>query len=206
VTARPDVLFTPEQIARRIAELGPEIARAFGSREICVVGLMKSCLVFMADLIRAIPLEMSVHFLRVTAIREDGGASSRTEIMYEASIPYEGRDILVLDDIVDTGITLSFLLEHIREHKPRSLKVCALVDKPGERKIDVHPNWSVFTLADPPADRFIVGYGLDYSESYRGLPYIGTIPRPAAPVGARKINLSFEGQGGRPTDLEDLRS
>ena len=205
MTSRPDVLFTPEQIARRIAELGPEIGRAFESREICVVGLMKSCLVFMADLIRAIPLDMSVHFLRVKSVR-DGDKSSRTEIMYEASIPYEGRDILVLDDIIDTGITLNFLLEHIREHKPRTLKVCALVDKPGERKIDVHPDWSVFTLTDPPVDRFIVGYGLDYSESYRGLPYIGTIPRPALPVGARKINLSFEGQGGRPTDLEDLRS
>ena len=200
MTPSPEVLFSREQIAGRIAELGPEIARAFGPREICVVGLMKSCLVFMADLIRAIPLEMSVHFLRVTALSDGGGAGSRTEIMYEASIPYEGRDILVLDDIVDTGITLNFLLEHIREHKPRTLKVCALVNKPGERKIDVHPDWSVFTLADPPVDRFIVGYGLDYSESYRGLPYIGTIPRPAAPVGARKINLSLEGQGeGRRT-------
>jgi hypoxanthine phosphoribosyltransferase len=190
---RPEILFSQDQIAKRIAELGPEIARAFDAPEICVVGLMKSCLVFLADLIRTIPLDMSVHFLRVSSVRDDGGANPRTEIIYAATIPYEGRDILVLDDIVDTGITLNFLLDHIREHKPRSLKVCALIDKPGERKIDVHPDWSVFTLADPPIDRFIVGYGLDHSESYRGLPYIGTIPRPASPAVARKNTLSHSG-------------
>jgi hypoxanthine phosphoribosyltransferase len=188
--AKPAVLFSREQIRGRIAQLGPEIGRAFEGREICVAGLMKSCLVFMADLIREIPLDMSVHFLRVTSLREDGGGTPRTEIIYAATIPYEGHDI------VDTGITLNFLLDHIREHKPRSLKVCALIDKPGERKIDVHPDWSVFTLADPPADRFIVGYGLDYSESYRGLPYIGSIPLPAAPAGVRRIDLPPGGREG----------
>ena len=110
--------------------------------------------------------------------------------MYSATIPYEGRDILLLDDIVDTGITLNFLLDHIQEQKPRSLKVCALIDKPGERKIDVHPDWSAFTLEKTPPDRFLVGYGLDYAESYRGLPYIGTIPRPAPSAEGRKITLA----------------
>jgi hypoxanthine phosphoribosyltransferase len=176
---RAEVLFGPEQIARRIGEVGAEIGRAFAGREICVVGLMKSCLVFMADLIRAIPSELTVHLVRVSSMREEGSGTARTEIIYSTTIPYAGRDILLLDDIVDTGITLNFLLDHIREHNPRSLRVCALIDKPGDRKIDVNPDWSVFTLPKPRDDRFVVGYGLDYAENYRGLPYLGTIPRPS---------------------------
>ena len=172
------VLFTEEQIARRIAELGPEIAQGYAGRELTVIGLMKGCLVFMADLIRKIPADLSVHLVRVTSQREEEAGTARTEIIYTATVPYEGRDILILDDIVDTGITLNFLLDHIRERKPRSLKVCALIDKPSERKIDVHPEWAAFTLKEPMADRFLVGYGLDFAEGYRGLPFIGTIPRP----------------------------
>jgi hypoxanthine phosphoribosyltransferase len=175
---KPDVLYSEEQIRARILAVGAEIGGAMDGREIAVIGLMKSCLVFMADMIRAIPLQLSCHMLRVDSIREEGKGTSRTEIVYGATIPYEGRDILLLDDIVDTGITLHFLLDHILEKKPRSLKVCALIDKPGERKIDVHPDWSAFTLDKAPADRFLVGYGLDHAENYRGLPYIGTIPRP----------------------------
>lgn len=177
---KPGVLFPQDQIARRVAEVGAEIGNAFAGRELCVVGLMKSCLVFMADLIRAIPLDLSVHLLRVSSQREEGGGSARTEIVYSTSVSYEGKEILLLDDIIDTGITLHFLLEHIREHKPRSLKVCALIDRPGDRKIDVHPDWALFTIKDPKEDRFVVGYGLDYAESYRGLPYLGAIPRPFA--------------------------
>lgn len=181
---KPVVLFSEDEIARRLKELGAEIAQAFAGREICVVGLMKSCLVFMADLIRAIPLDLTVHLVRVSSQREEGSGTARTEIMYSTAVPYEGRDILLLDDIIDTGITLNFLLDHIREHKPRSLKVCALIDKPGERKIDVHPDWALFTLRERQEGRFIVGYGLDHGESYRGLPYLGSIARPAPARGA----------------------
>ena len=163
---------------------------AFAGRELAVIGLMKSCLVFMADIIRAIPLDLTCHTLRVRSLREESNGTSRTEIAYSATIPYAGRDILLLDDIVDTGITLNFLLDHIRENKPRSLKVCALIDKPGERKIDVHPDWSAFTLDKVPPDRFLVGYGLDHAESYRGLPYIGTVPRSAPAAEGRKITSS----------------
>jgi hypoxanthine phosphoribosyltransferase len=179
---KPDalVLYDEEQIARRVAELGAEIGRTYSGQELTVVGLMKGCLVFMADLIRKIPADLSVHLVRVTSQREAGQGTARTEIIYTTTVPYEGRDILILDDIVDTGITLNFLLDHIRERKPRSLKVCALIDKPGERKIDVHPEWAAFTLKEPKDDQFLVGYGLDYAESYRGLPYIGTISRPHA--------------------------
>jgi len=174
------VLFTEEQIARRVAELGEEITRFYGSREICVLGLMKGSLVFMSDLIRRIPLDLTVHLVRVTSQREQAAGRVLTEIVYSTSAPLEGKDILLVDDIVDTGITLSYLLAHIHEHAPASLRVCALVDKPEARKIDVHPDWTAFPLHEPMADRFLVGYGLDWMERYRGLPFIGTIPRPAA--------------------------
>lgn len=177
---RPVVLFSEDEIAKRIAEVGAEITQTFTDTEICVVGLMKSCLVFMADLIRAVPRDLSVHLLKVQSQPEAGTEPPRSEFLFSMPIPYEGRDILLLDDIIDTGITLSYLLGHIREHRPRSLRVCALIDKPRERKIDVHPDWSLFRLESPPKDRFLVGYGLDYGEGYRGLPYIGTIPRQSA--------------------------
>ena len=192
--AKPDVLFDEKQIARRVDELGREIAQSFAGSDLCVVGLMKSCLIFMADLVRRIPLDLTCHFLEASSLRESGAGSVRTAIVYSTEIPYVGRDILLLDDIIDTGITLSFLLDHIRERRPRSLKVCALIDKPGDRKIDVHPDWAAFTLKEPLKDgRFIVGYGLDHAEGYRGLPYLGTIPRPARPVEGRKITISGGG-------------
>ena len=186
---QPEVLFSQEQIRQRIAEIGAEVTRAFGGKELCVVGLMKSCLLFMADLVRAVPLDTTCHFLRATSLREQGVGPLRTDIVYTAEVPYEGKDILLRADIIDTGITLNFVLDHIRERKPASLKVCTIIDKPGERKIDVHPDWAVFTIREP-IDRFLVGYGLDHLELYRGLPYIGTIPRPAAAVEGRKVTLT----------------
>ncbi len=178
---RPTVLFSEDEIARRIAEVGVEITREFGGKEIRVVGLMKGCLVFMGDLIRALPLDLSIDLLRVSSVRE-GPGSPRKEIVYSATLPCEGKDVLLLNDVIGTGITLSFVLEHMREHKPRSLKVCALIDRPPDRKIDVHPDWALFRLREAPGDRYLVGYGLDFAENYRGLPYIGVIPRPASPA------------------------
>jgi len=192
---KPDVLFDEAQIARRVGELGREIGQSFAGNDLCVVGLMKSCLIFMADLVRKIPLDLTCHFVVASSLREQGAGSVRTAIVYSTEIPYEGRDILLLDDVIDTGITLSFLLDHIREHNPRSLRVCALIDKPGERKIDVHPDWAAFTLPEPMGERFLVGYGLDHAESYRGLPYIGTIPRPFPAPEGRTIGISRGGAG-----------
>jgi len=173
------VLFTEEQIGRRVAELGVEITSAFAGQEICVLGLMKGSLVFMADLIRRIPLDLTVHLVRVTSQREQAAGRVLTEIAFSTPASLEGKDVLLVDDIVDTGITLSYLLGHIHEHAPASLRVCALVDKPEARKIDLHPDWTAFPVHEPMADRFLVGYGLDWMERFRGLPFIGTIPRPA---------------------------
>jgi hypoxanthine phosphoribosyltransferase len=188
--ARPPVLYTQEQIASRLRDLGGEIGRDFEGKELCVIGLIKSCMVFMADLVRVLPLDLTCHFLRVSSLREEGSAGSMvTDIVFSTEIAYEGRHILLLDDVVDTGITLSFLLDHIRERGPASLKVCALVDKPGDRKVEVQVDWAAFTI-QAPSDRFLVGYGLDQAEHYRGLPYIGTVPRPGPPVEGRTITIT----------------
>jgi hypoxanthine phosphoribosyltransferase len=189
MTEEPRILFSRKEIDARIQALGSEIGRTYSGQELCVVGLMKSCLVFMADLIRAIPLPMTCHFLQSSSLRELGSATARTDIVFSTEIPYAGRHILLLDDIIDTGITLSFLLDHIREHSPASVRVCCLIDKPGERKIDVHPDWTAFSL-DAAVDRFIVGYGLDYQEHFRELPDLATIAVPAPTTGARRVTLS----------------
>jgi len=172
------VLFTEEQIARRVAALGEEITAAAAGQSLSVLGLMKGSLVFMADRIRRIPLDLTVHLVRVTTQRERAAGRVITEIAFSTPARLEGRHVLLLDDIVDTGITLSYLLAHIHEHGPASLRVCALVDKPESRKIDVHPDWTAFPVHEPMADRFLVGYGLDWMERFRGLPFIGTVPRP----------------------------
>ena len=181
--AKPEVLFDQATIARRVSEVGQEVARAFDGREVCVIGLMKSGLCFMADLIRQVPLELTCHMLRSASLRgvETGGLG-RTDIVFSAEIPYEGRDILLLEGVVDTGITLNFLLDHIKERLPRSLKVCALIDKPMDRKIDVRPDWALFTLKEPLADgRFIVGYGLDHDGLHRNIRDIAVLERDPAP-------------------------
>ncbi len=172
------VLYPETEIARRVAELGAEIAREFDGRQISVLGLMKGSIVFMADLVRRIPLDLTMHLVRVTSHHEATTTRVMTEIAYTTAAPLQGSDVLVVTDIVDTGITLSYLLGHIHELGPRSLRVVSLVDKPYARKIDLHPDWSAFTVKEPLAGRFLVGYGLDWMERYRGLPFIGTIARP----------------------------
>ena len=195
---RPAVLWSEEEIHDRVQVLGAEIGAAFEGRELAVVGLMKSCLVFMADLVRTIPLDMTCHLLRASSIRK-GGEEARIDITYESPIPYKDRDVLILDDIVDTGITLNYLLEHIGEHRPRTLRSCALINKPGDRKIDVRLDWAAFTL-EQARDVFLVGYGLDHEEFFRGLPYIGTIPRSAQPSGVRANDISSGRRGEGPQE------
>jgi hypoxanthine phosphoribosyltransferase len=172
------VLFTEERIARRVAELGEEIAAAFAGQKLSVLGLVKGSLVFMTDLIRRIPLDLTVQLVSVTTQREQAAGRVLTEIVFSTPAPLDDRHVLLVDDVVDTGITLSYLLAHIHEHSPASLRVCALVDKPESRKIEVHPDWTAFPVHEPMADRFLVGYGLGWMERFRGLPFIGTIPRP----------------------------
>lgn len=180
MTEKPEVLYPAEEIAARVRAVGAEITARLEGRPVAVIGLIKGCMIFMADLVRALPLDLTCHYMRVTSLQgtEKPGQAPTTDIVYSTETTFEGRHILLLDDIVDTGVTLSFLVDHIRERSPASLAVCALIDKPQARKVDVGIDWALFRHEKPVGDRFLVGYGLDAGERYRGLPYIGTIPRP----------------------------
>jgi hypoxanthine phosphoribosyltransferase len=191
MSVTPAVLFSEEQIRSRLIEVAKEIDSAYAGKEVAVVGLMKSCLIFTADMLRTLTIETTCHFLRASAVSDESGAV-RTNIVYSGDAQYEDRHVLLLDDIVDTGITLNFVLEHIVEHHPASLRVCALLDKPGERKVDVAIDWALFRIEKPIENSFIVGYGLDFQERFRGVPYIGTIPRSGPKPAERTLTLSGE--------------
>ena len=137
---------------------------------------------FMADLVRHISLDLTFHQVRVSVHREQAAGVVRTEISYATDVPLEGQDVLLVEDVVDTGITLSYLLGHVHELGAKSLKVCTLIDKPGSRKIDVHPDWAAFRLDAPLEDRFIVGYGLGWQGQLSRPALRGDHPPPRAGV------------------------
>lgn len=176
------VLHSEEQIARRVADLGQEIGRAFAGEDLTVLGLTEDSIVFMADLIRRVPLDLTMHLLRVTSQPDPPGGVIAEIVYATGATPMTGRNVLLVDDVVDTGVTLSYVLTHIREQGPRSLRVCTLVDKPHARKVDVQPDWVAFTLGEPDDDRFLVGYGLGWKARFRGLPYLATVPRLAPAI------------------------
>ncbi len=173
---KPEVLFGEEQIKARVQTLGAQIGEQFKGEELRVIGLMKNCLVFMADLIRAIPLETTSHLVRC---HYEQGRIAQTDIVFEADFSFEGQNVLLLEDVIATGVTNNYLLESMRQHRPAQLRVCALIDRKDDRRVEMQPDWTAFELTDA-GESFVVGYGLDYAEHYRGLPYLGTIPRPTA--------------------------
>ena len=173
------VLYSAEEIARRVRELGATISRDYRAgagrdprrRPLLVVGLLKGALPFMADLIRAMDIPMEYDFMAVSSYQ---GRTSPGEvrILKDLDSPVGLRDLLVVEDIVDTGHTLDHILKRLKVREPASLRVCTLLDKPARRQVDVPVDYVGFTLKE---NLFVVGYGLDYAELYRNLPYIGVL-------------------------------
>ncbi len=173
------VIFSAETIARRVRELGATISRDYQAgagrdphrRPLLVVGLLKGALPFMADLIRAMDIPMEYDFMAVSSYQ---GRTSPGEvrILKDLDSPVGSRDLLVVEDIVDTGHTLDHILKRLKVREPASLRVCTLLDKPARRQVDVPVDYVGFTLDE---NLFVVGYGLDYAELYRNLPYIGVL-------------------------------
>jgi hypoxanthine phosphoribosyltransferase len=159
-------LYTPEQIAARVAELGATIARDYAGRSPVVVSVLKGSFVFAADLVRSIPLDVRLEFLGVRSYGSGTESTGAVQIIQDLAHPIEGEDILVVEDIVDTGLTLAYILSLFRARKARSIKVCALLDKPSRRKVEVTADYTGFVVGD----HFLVGYGLDCAEKYRNLP------------------------------------
>lgn len=162
-----------EQIAERVQALGAEIKRDYEGKRPVVVVVLKGSFVFAADLIRAMDLHNArVDFLAVRSY-EGTQSSGVVQIVNDLSKPIEDEDIILVEDIVDTGLTINYLLDLLQTRKPKSLKVCALLHKPARAKVAVPIDYLGFTIED----RFVIGYGLDFAEKYRGLPYLGVLQR-----------------------------
>lgn len=167
-----EILLTEQQIAEKVAELGRHISEAYSGRELTLVSVLKGSLPFMADLMRAITIPVRIDLMEVSSY---GGLSTESSglvrILKDLSASIDGRDVLLVEDIIDTGLTLNYLLRYLRGKNPRSLRICALLDKPARRLVDIPIDYVGFTIPD----QFVVGYGLDYGELYRNLRYVGVL-------------------------------
>jgi hypoxanthine phosphoribosyltransferase len=170
---RLDTLFSSDQIAARVLELGAEIARDYAGRHLVLVCVLKGSFVFAADLARCIDLPVRIEFLGVRSYGEGTESSGVVQITQDLSRPIEHEDILLVEDIVDTGLTVAHLMNLLRTRGPATVKVCALLHKPSRARVSVAVDYLGFTIED----RFVVGYGLDFAERYRNLPYIGVLER-----------------------------
>lgn len=167
-----DTLISAKAIAARVEGLAAEITRAFaGTDKLVVVGLLRGSFVFVADLVREIDLPVEVDFLEASSYGNAMTSSREVRILKDLTGEIAGRDVLVVEDIVDTGFTLSHVLAHLRARGPRRLEVCALLDKPSRREVEIAATWTGFTIPD----EFVVGYGIDYAQRNRNLPYIGAV-------------------------------
>lgn len=163
---KPEILFPKETIARRVGELAVEISRDYRGKDLLIVGVLKGAFIFMADLIRALTIPCHIDFVRLASYGAGSTSSGEIRITKDLETPIAGRDVLIVEDIVDTGLTLSRLLEEFRGRKPASLRVCAFLDKYERRQVPFAADYVGFTLPDG----FVVGYGLDYNERFRFLP------------------------------------
>ena len=167
-------LFTSEQIQERVSALGAEIARDYAGSTPLLVGVLKGAYIFLSDLVRAIDLRLGVEFMAISSYGAEMRSSGEVRIVKDLDVPVDGRDILVVEDIVDTGLTLSFLIGSLHQRGARSVRLAALLDKHERREKDVKIDYCGFKIPDA----FVVGYGLDYAERYRNLPYIAVIKDP----------------------------
>ena len=167
-----DILLTEDQIADKVAELGRRITADYAGRSLTLVSVLKGSLPFMADLMRQIHLPLRIDLMEVSSY---GGASTESSglvrIMKDLSASIEGEDVLLVEDIIDTGLTLNYLIRYLRGKNPASLRICTLLDKPARRLVDIPVDYAGFEIPD----QFVVGYGLDYAERYRNLRFVGVL-------------------------------
>lgn len=166
------VLVSEKELKAKVAELGAQISRDYDGRDLLLVSILKGSVVFMADLMRAITVPCSIDFMIVSSY---GGANTTStglvKIIKDLDQELTGKDVLIVEDILDTGITLSHLVPMLRMRNPRSVRLCTILSKPSRRKAEIQPDYLGFEVPD----EFVVGYGLDYNETYRNLPYVGIL-------------------------------
>ena len=174
-----EILIDEETLGARIAQLGAEVSADYQGRDLLLIGVLKGAVFFMADLMRHLTVPCEVDFMAISSYGDSTDSSGIVRILKDLDINIEGRDVLVVEDIIDSGLTLSYLMRNLESREPASLEVCALMTKPARREIDVPVRYIGFEIAD----RFVVGYGLDLAERYRNLPYVAVLSDELMPEG-----------------------
>jgi hypoxanthine phosphoribosyltransferase len=168
-----EVLVTADEVQRRVGELGARISRDYAGRPLLLVGVLKGAVFFLSDLMRFIDIPVELDFMAVASYGSATDSSGVVRILKDLDVAIEDRDVLIVEDIVDSGLTLQYLLRNLGSRNPRTLEVCALLIKPERRKVDLPIRYVGFEIPN----RFVVGYGLDYAERHRNLPYVAVLER-----------------------------
>jgi hypoxanthine phosphoribosyltransferase len=166
-----ELLLSQEAVQAKVVELGAILDRDYADKKPLMICVLKGALMFMADLTRAMKISLELDFMAVSSYGVSTKSSGVVRILKDLEAGIEGRHIIIVEDIIDTGLTLKYLLENLKSRKPASLKICTLLDKPSRRKVDLTPDYCGFEIED----KFVVGYGLDFAEEYRNLPFIGVL-------------------------------
>jgi hypoxanthine phosphoribosyltransferase len=174
-----EVLIDEATLRDRVAELGAEVSSDYAGRDLLLIGVLKGAVFFMADLMRHLTVPCEVDFMAISSYGDATDSSGIVRILKDLDINIEGREVLVVEDIIDSGLTLSYLMRNLESREPASLEVCALLTKPTRREIDVPVRYVGFEIPN----KFVVGYGLDFGERYRNLPFVGVLSEHLLPVG-----------------------
>ena len=173
------MLIDEDRLRSRVAELGEEVSADYAGRDLLLIGVLKGAVFFMADLMRHLTVTCEVDFMAISSYGAATDSSGVVRILKDLDINIAGRDVLVVEDIIDSGLTLSYLMRNLEAREPSTLEVCALLTKPERREIDVPVRWIGFEIPN----RFVIGYGLDFGERYRNLPYVAVLADDALPEG-----------------------
>jgi hypoxanthine phosphoribosyltransferase len=173
-----EILIDEDTLAARVAELGGEVSADYEGRDLLLIGVLKGAVFFMADLMRHLTVACEVDFMAISSYGDATDSSGIVRILKDLDISIEGREVLVVEDIIDSGLTLSYLMRNLESREPTSLEVCALLTKPSRREIDVPVRYVGFEIPN----KFVVGYGLDFAERYRNLPYVGVLDEHLLPT------------------------
>jgi hypoxanthine phosphoribosyltransferase len=166
-----EILVQPDELAHRVRELGQEISADYAGRDLLLIGVLKGAVFFLSDLMRHLEVECELDFMAVSSYGSSTDSSGIVRILKDLDEPIEGRDVLIVEDIVDSGLTLSYLFRMLRARQPATLEVCALLTKPERREVDLPIRYVGFEIPN----RFAIGYGLDYAERFRNLPYVAVL-------------------------------
>ncbi len=164
------ILFSSDEIKGKVKELGEKVSKDYKEKNLLVISLLRGSFIFAADLVREIKVPVEVDFMTTSSYGSNEETSGKVDIVSNFRSNVDGKDVLIVDDIMDSGFTMRYVVEHFKKYNPKSIKACVMLDKPSRRRVDIKPDYVGFTIPDV----FIVGYGLNYGNHYRNIPYIFT--------------------------------